>query len=128
HYSGVGAGDRELRGSGAIRRRTAGLDLYTGPPGKRAAGARRPKMTATFRLPDASWLGAPALARALSILNGGGEEARVVGGAQRPDGAAPKRHRDCHYGTAGRGGAPRDGGRIEDRADRYRTRHRHAGD
>ena len=40
-------------------------------------------MTATFRLPDASWLGAPALARALSILNGGGEEARVVGGAAR---------------------------------------------
>jgi len=40
-------------------------------------------MTATFRLPDAGWLGAPALARALSVLNGGGEEARVVGGAAR---------------------------------------------
>jgi tRNA nucleotidyltransferase/poly(A) polymerase len=40
-------------------------------------------MSATFRLPDAGWLGAPALARALSILNGGGEEARVVGGATR---------------------------------------------
>jgi poly(A) polymerase len=40
-------------------------------------------MSATFRLPDAGWLGAPALARALSILNGGGEEARVVGGAAR---------------------------------------------
>ena len=40
-------------------------------------------MTATFRLPDAEWLGAPALARALSVLNGGGEEARVVGGAAR---------------------------------------------
>jgi poly(A) polymerase len=40
-------------------------------------------MSATFRLPDAGWLRAPALARALSILNGGGEEARVVGGAAR---------------------------------------------
>jgi poly(A) polymerase len=40
-------------------------------------------MTATFRLPDAGWLGAPPLARALSVLNGGGEEARVVGGAAR---------------------------------------------
>src|SRR5260221_10851234 len=40
-------------------------------------------MSATFRLRDAGWLGAPALARALSILNGGGEEARVVGGAAR---------------------------------------------
>jgi len=40
-------------------------------------------MTATFRLPDADWLGAPALARVLAVLNGGGEEARVVGGAAR---------------------------------------------
>jgi tRNA nucleotidyltransferase/poly(A) polymerase len=40
-------------------------------------------MTATFRLPDAGWLEAPPLARALSVLNGGGEEARVVGGAAR---------------------------------------------
>jgi len=37
----------------------------------------------TLQLHDAGWLGAPALARALSILNGGGEEARVVGGAAR---------------------------------------------
>ena len=40
-------------------------------------------MTATFRLPDAGWLSAPALARALAVLNGDGEEARVVGGAAR---------------------------------------------
>ena len=40
-------------------------------------------MTASLRLPDAGWLGAPALARVLSILNGDGEEARVVGGAAR---------------------------------------------
>ncbi len=36
-----------------------------------------------MRLADSGWLRAPALARALSILNSGGEEARVVGGAAR---------------------------------------------
>jgi poly(A) polymerase len=40
-------------------------------------------MSATVRLADSGWLRAPALARALSILNSGGEEARVVGGAAR---------------------------------------------
>jgi poly(A) polymerase len=40
-------------------------------------------MTQTIRLPDAAWLRAPALVRALAVLNGGGEEARVVGGAAR---------------------------------------------
>jgi tRNA nucleotidyltransferase/poly(A) polymerase len=40
-------------------------------------------MSATLRLTDTDWLRAPALARALSILNSGGEEARVVGGAAR---------------------------------------------
>jgi len=40
-------------------------------------------MTETFRLPDTGWLGSPALALALGILNGDGEEARVIGGAAR---------------------------------------------
>jgi poly(A) polymerase len=40
-------------------------------------------MNATVPLADATWLRESALARALSILNGGGEEARVVGGAAR---------------------------------------------
>jgi tRNA nucleotidyltransferase/poly(A) polymerase len=40
-------------------------------------------MSATMRLTDSGWLRAPALARALSLLNSGGEEARVVGGAAR---------------------------------------------
>ncbi len=40
-------------------------------------------MSATVRLADSGWLRAPALARALSLLNSGGEEARVVGGAAR---------------------------------------------
>jgi poly(A) polymerase len=40
-------------------------------------------MNTTTRLADVDWLHAPALSRALSILNSGGEEARVVGGAAR---------------------------------------------
>jgi len=40
-------------------------------------------MTETFSLPDTSWLEAPALARALAVLDGDGETARVVGGAAR---------------------------------------------
>jgi poly(A) polymerase len=40
-------------------------------------------MTQTFRLPQASWLSSPPLARALALLDGDGEEARVVGGAAR---------------------------------------------
>jgi poly(A) polymerase len=40
-------------------------------------------MNATARLADLTWLRESALARALSILNSGGEEARVVGGAAR---------------------------------------------
>jgi poly(A) polymerase len=38
---------------------------------------------ATMRLANDAWLGAPPVRRALGLLNGGGEEARVVGGAAR---------------------------------------------
>ncbi len=40
-------------------------------------------MNATLRLADTNWLREPALIRVLEILNRGGEEARVVGGAAR---------------------------------------------
>ena len=40
-------------------------------------------MTETFRLPQASWISAPPLARLLALLDRDGEEARVVGGAAR---------------------------------------------
>ncbi len=40
-------------------------------------------MNATVQLADSAWLRGSALARALSLLNSGGEEARVVGGAAR---------------------------------------------
>src|SRR5262249_47317491 len=83
HRCGAGPGDRGLRRFGAIRWSAAGLDLCTGAYGERAVGARHAEMSATMRLTNSSWLRAPALARALSILNSGGEEARVVGGAAR---------------------------------------------
>jgi poly(A) polymerase len=40
-------------------------------------------MTETFRLPESSWISSPPVARALALLDGDGEEARVVGGAAR---------------------------------------------
>jgi poly(A) polymerase len=40
-------------------------------------------MSETFRLPDTGWFDAAPLARALKVLDGDGEEARVVGGAAR---------------------------------------------
>jgi tRNA nucleotidyltransferase/poly(A) polymerase len=40
-------------------------------------------MNATVHLADAAWLRSPALVRVLTMLNSGGEEARVVGGAAR---------------------------------------------
>jgi tRNA nucleotidyltransferase/poly(A) polymerase len=40
-------------------------------------------MSATLRLPATEWLRKPALVRVLAMLNNGGEEARVVGGAAR---------------------------------------------
>jgi poly(A) polymerase len=40
-------------------------------------------MTETFSLLDAGWLEAPALARALAVLDSDGETARIVGGAAR---------------------------------------------
>jgi poly(A) polymerase len=40
-------------------------------------------MNATLHLADIGWLRRPALIRVLSLLNSGGEEARVVGGAAR---------------------------------------------
>src|SRR5258708_22514214 len=83
HRCGAGAGDRGLCGFGTIRRGAAGLDLCAGAYGERAVRARHSEMSATMRLTDSGWLRAPALARALSILNSGGEEARVVGGAAR---------------------------------------------
>jgi poly(A) polymerase len=40
-------------------------------------------MTQTFRLPDAAFIAAPQVARVLALLDGDGEEARVIGGAAR---------------------------------------------
>src|SRR6201994_5338 len=85
HYRGPAPDHRLLVVAGGVRRRAARLDLHTGPHGKRALGARHGAMTApvTMRLADDAWLSAPSVRRVLDLLNGGGEEARVVGGAAR---------------------------------------------
>ena len=121
----------QLRAAGAVRRRAARLDLYPGPHGKRAPGARHGAMTApvTMRLAEDGWLRAPAVQRVLDLLNGDGEEARVVGGAARNAlhrrGAERHRHRD--HRLARRGDAACRRRRHQGGADRHRARHRHAG-
>ena len=80
-------------------------------------------------LDDAPWLTSGPAARVLALLNGDGEEARVVGGAVRnallklPIG-------DIDIATTAlpdRSDPPRQGGRHQERADRHRARHRDAG-
>ena len=69
----------------------------------------------------------PRTAPALGLLDGDGEEARVVGGAVRNAcWACPRRRRRRHHGTPGRGDAARRRGRLPRPADRRRARHRHA--
>ena len=81
------------------------------------------------RVLDAPWLRSGPSARVLKLLNGDGEEARVVGGAVRnallED--SDRRHRYRDHRAARRSGPPRQGGRHQERADRYRARHRDAG-
>ena len=80
-------------------------------------------------LSDAPWLRSGPAARVLALLNGDGEEARVVGGAVRnallkiPVG-------DIDIATTAlpdEVDPPRQGGRHQMRADRHRPRHGHAG-
>ena len=61
-----------------------GLDLCAGAHGERQIRAGADQVTATARsLAGAAWLEAGALPRLLGVLDGHGEEARVVGGAVR---------------------------------------------
>src|SRR5882757_5277962 len=77
------AGRSQLHPAGAFFRRAAGFDLRPRPCRERQAGARSRKMSAPRRLEDAPWLQSGPAARVLALLNGDGEEARVVGGAVR---------------------------------------------
>src|ERR1700746_3326061 len=80
-------------------------------------------------LANAPWLTSGSTARVLKLLDGNGEEARVVGGAVRNallnapigdiDIATPAGPR--------RSDPPPQGGRDQERADRHRARHRDAG-
>ena len=122
---------RQFRPARAIFRRAAELDLHSRPYRERQVRARSGKMS--------GWRGDArrcALAEIRSgrrassqLLNGNGEEARVVGGAVRNAllGRADRRHRYRDHGAARRGDPPRQGCRHQERADRHRARHRDAG-
>src|SRR5581483_9997182 len=76
------AGGPELHPAGAFLRCAARLDLYPRAYGERQVRSRSREMS-TATLGDASWLTTGTAARVLKLLNGGGEEARAVGGAVR---------------------------------------------
>src|SRR5579864_5320091 len=77
------AGGRQLPLAGAVFRRAAGLDLCAGPHRRRQIRAGHDAMTDGAHLKNADWLKTGAVARLLALLDGDGEEARVVGGAVR---------------------------------------------
>src|SRR4051794_11172050 len=77
------AGRNQLRPARAILRRAAGFDLRSRAYRKRQADSRSREMSETRVLSDAPWLQSGPAARVLALLNGDGEEARVVGGAVR---------------------------------------------
>ena len=123
------AGRDQLRPARAFLRRAAGFDLRSRAYRKRQAGSRSREMSEARVLSDAPWLRSGPAARVLALLNGDGEEARVVGGAVRnallniPLG-------DIDIATTAlpdEVDPPRQGGRHQMRADRHRPRHGHAG-
>src|SRR6202162_3106024 len=80
------AGGRQLHLFLAFHRRAAGLDLRAGALGERRIRAGEDQVTAAApsrSLAGAAWLSTGALPRLLGVLDGNGEEARVVGGAVR---------------------------------------------
>src|SRR5690348_2092338 len=76
------AGRHQFHPAGAFFRRAAGLDLHPRAYGERQVRSRSREMSAAV-LDGASWLTTGATAHVLKLLNGDGEEARVVGGAVR---------------------------------------------
>src|SRR5260370_18559842 len=75
--------DRQFSVAGAVLRRAAGLDLCAGPCRWRQIRAGNDAMTDRANLNNAAWLKDAEIARLLALLDGNGEEARVVGGAVR---------------------------------------------
>ena len=126
------AGRGQLRAAGAFLRRAAGFDLRSGAYRERQTRSRSREMSGPARCCSMMrrWLDDPVRPRrVLALLNGDGEEARVVGGAVRNAllRIAGRRYRHRDHGAARRGDPPRQGGRHQERADRHRARHRHAG-
>src|SRR3954470_88978 len=79
----VPAGHRQPDPAGAFLRRQSACDLHAGASGGWPAGAGAEQMTSPRQLADAPWLTTGPAGQVLSLLNGDGEEARVVGGAVR---------------------------------------------
>ena len=113
----------------AILRQFAEFDLRSRPYRERQARSRSREMNDSAGAPNAPWLTSGPASRVLTLLNGGGEEARVVGGAVRnallgiPIG-------DIDIATTALPDEvvqARQGGRHQERADRHRARHRDAG-
>src|SRR5262249_8470292 len=77
------ARDREPRPARAVFRQLAEFDLHPRPYRERQARSRSREMNDRRALQNAPWLTSGPTARVLKLLNGGGEEARVVGGAVR---------------------------------------------
>src|SRR4051812_14501275 len=74
---------RQLPPAGPFFRRAAEFDLFSRPHRERQARPRSGKMTEARVLANAPWLTSGPAGRVLALLNGGGEEARVIGGAVR---------------------------------------------
>src|ERR1700722_10671247 len=77
------AGGNQLHPARTFFRRPAEFDLRSGPCREWQVRPRSRKMTDVRVLGDAPWLKSGPAARVLGLLNGNGEEARVVGGAVR---------------------------------------------
>src|SRR4051794_25195362 len=77
------AGRDQLRAARTVLRRAAGFDLRSRAYRKRQADSRSREMSEPRVLSDAPWLRSGPAARVLVLLNGDGEEARVIGGAVR---------------------------------------------
>ena len=73
----------QLRPARALLRRAAGFDLRPRAYRRRQADSRSREMSEARVLSDAPWLRSGPAARVLALLNGDGEQARVIGGAVR---------------------------------------------
>ena len=120
NYTGAPVGSHLCAGAYGERQiRAAGRVQVMAPP-------RRPHRSQAFRCAVADRRAAAAPARRARPRGRGGARGRRRG-AQRAARHERRRNRRRHDGGAGRGRAPRAGGRLQGGAHRHRARHRHRG-